>query len=385
MKRNLKKIYIIELIILIFIIIFKILIISKFPQYMDLSNILFFTLLCIIMSLTLGLPIDKNYKMFSSIRLIVICLFSFLILIYLLGLIMGFTKSIFNFTFWGIIKNIFPIVILLVSQEIIRFIIVKNCYHDKYPIFIIIFLFILLNIIIEINYYNFYKLEDYFCFLSVICLPIICREFLYTYISAKISLKPTILLRIAFDIYPFIFPIYPSLGNYIVSVLGISVPFVIYIILNNNIKIEKEDLSYVKKVKRKIILYPILMLLILIVCLVAGLFKYKMISIGSNSMKPTFARGDAVIYTKYSINDVNKIKVGDILVFNHNTLIITHRVKKIKIVNGKHYFVTKGDNNIKEDLFITNENKALGVINYRIKYIGYPTIWIYEALNKDSR
>jgi signal peptidase len=109
-----------------------------------------------------------------------------------------------------------------------------------------------------------------------------------------------------------------------------------------------------------------------------------MIAIGSNSMKQTFARGDAVIYRKYSQTNIKKIKVGDVLVFTRNTLTITHRVKKIKIINGKYYFITKGDNNAKEDLFITPQNKVLGIIKYRIKYIGYPTIWLFETFNKSN-
>src|SRR5574344_237250 len=384
MKKNLRVIYLIELFILIFIVIFKIIIVTQMPQYIDISNILFFALLCIYMLITLHMPIDKNYKTFSSIRLIIICLFSALIIVYTLGLIMGFTKTIFTMTFLGIIKNIIPVIILVVLEEIIRFIINKNCFHNYKPIIWITILFILLSIIIEINYYNFYKLEDYFIFACTICLPIIAKQLLYSYISGKISLKLTLLLRIPLEIFPFIFPIYPDLGNYIVSVVGISLPFVIYLVLNNNIKDEKEDNRSIVNAKRRLLLYPLLFFLILIVCLVSGLFKYKMISIGSNSMVSTFARGDAVIYQKYLQTDIKKIKVGDILGFNHNTLIITHRVKKIKIINGKYYFITKGDNNKEADLFVTDQGKVLGIIKYRIKYIGFPTIWLYEAFNKSN-
>jgi signal peptidase len=384
MKKNITLIYFIELVILIFILIFKFLIINKLPQYIDLSLIMFFTLLCLFMIKRLHLPIDKNYKTFSSTRLIIICLLSALILVYTLGLIMGFTRTIFTMSFLGIIKNILPIIILLVCEELIRFIIVKNSFHDHKPIIYITILFILLSIITEITYYNFYKLEDYFIFICVVCLPLIAKQLLYSYTSTNISLKPTLLLRISFEIFPFIFPIYPNLGNYIVAVIGISLPFIIYEVLHRNIQNEQEDNTYINKAKRKLLYYPLLAFLILIVCLVSGLFRYKMIAIGSNSMKQTFARGDAVIYRKYSQTNIKKIKVGDVLVFTRNTLTITHRVKKIKIIDGKYYFTTKGDNNAKEDLFITPQNKVLGIIKYRIKYIGYPTIWLFETFNKSN-
>ena len=83
MKKNLAIIYLIELFTLIFTLILKFLIMSKFPQYIDISNISFFAVLCLFMIIKLHFPVDKNYKTSSSIRLIIICLFSFVILCYI--------------------------------------------------------------------------------------------------------------------------------------------------------------------------------------------------------------------------------------------------------------------------------------------------------------
>lgn len=43
-------------------------------------------------------------------------------------------------------------------------------------------------------------------------------------------------------------------------------------------------------------------------------------------------------------------------------------------------YITKGDANENVDSFETEENKVLGIVKYRVKYIGYPTIWITEKI-----
>ena len=65
----------------------------------------------------------------------------------------------------------------------------------------------------------------------------------------------------------------------------------------------------------------------------------------------------------------------DILVFDRNGIIMTHRVNKIIYANnGNYIYITKGDANENVDSFETEENKVLGIVKYRVKYIGYPTI-----------
>ena len=110
------------------------------------------------------------------------------------------------------------------------------------------------------------------------------------------------------------------------------------------------------------------------------IFRHKMIAIASNSMKPTFYRGDAIIYEKVSAKEIN---IGDVLVFNRDGKIITHRVVKIYKNNKKIAFVTKGDSNNSEDSGLVDSKDVLGRGEKIIKYIGYPTVLASEILEKD--
>ena len=92
-------------------------------------------------------------------------------------------------------------------------------------------------------------------------------------------------------------------------------------------------------------------------------------------MEPVYSRGDAVIYSKADASEVVK---DDILVFVKNGVVVTHRIIKIS-GSGKEILIqTKGDANNTPDSFTVNSGDVLGIVKYKVKYIGFPTIWINE-------
>ena len=88
-------------------------------------------------------------------------------------------------------------------------------------------------------------------------------------------------------------------------------------------------------------------------------------------MDPIFSRGDAVIYDK---NDIDNIKIGDVIAFRQSGVVITHRIVKI----GNNIIKTKGDANNGVDYFDVKPSDVLGKVEYRVKFIGYPTLWLNE-------
>ena len=101
-------------------------------------------------------------------------------------------------------------------------------------------------------------------------------------------------------------------------------------------------------------------------------------------MSPLIEKGDAVIISKTTHQDLESIKVGQILVFTHNGRYITHRVIYITKLDGKYYFQTKGDANSDEDNYTVEEEDIIGVTSQRIKWIGLPTVWLQEFMNKEK-
>ena len=72
----------------------------------------------------------------------------------------------------------------------------------------------------------------------------------------------------------------------------------------------------------------------------------KSLIIVSESMEPTIMTDDVIF-----IKDVSKeeLKVGDIISFYEGSYINTHRIVRIENQSGEEVYITKGDNNEKED------------------------------------
>ena len=233
-----------------------------------------------------------------------------------------------------------------------------------------------LNIIIEVNGYDFRSAEEIFIFFSVVVIPVISREFLCSFLTYKSGLLPSVVFKNVIILYEVVLPIIPVLGDYLFSVLNVLLVYIAFLLCNKTIlRAEKAD-KFVRKVSYGVVYYPILVILIVIIILISGLSGYRLIAIGSNSMKPIYSKGDAIIYQKVDVKD---LQVGDIIAFEKNNIIVTHRIAIIE----NDYIKTKGDANNSVDPFSLTGHEVLGKVIFKIKYIGYPTIWINEVFRKE--
>lgn len=134
---------------------------------------------------------------------------------------------------------------------------------------------------------------------------------------------------------------------------------------------------------RNLILYSFITFwLLVIVILTSGLFTYQALTIGSGSMSPRIEKGDVVVLKRVKSDNIKTLKKGDILVFNHDNKIIVHRIIKKVNVDGSYSFITKGDHNNARDGWIVKSSDVIGIVEFRIRWIGMPTVALNELLNK---
>ena len=122
------------------------------------------------------------------------------------------------------------------------------------------------------------------------------------------------------------------------------------------------------------------MVLIVLVLLVSGIFNYKMVAVASDSMRPIFKRGDAVVYEK--IEDAKDIDEGTVIAFYNDGILVTHRIIDKSVLNGTSVYKTKGDNNNAPDNYFVKADDIVGIVKYKISYLGYPTVWLTEKMQK---
>lgn len=282
-------------------------------------------------------------------------------------------------------QGLIPILIITVILERLKFILIKNNSEEKKNIYIITALMIFINIAVFSNIYNIDDTYKLFIFICVTLLPIIAQELLTSFIIYNYGLLPALTYKLVMNLYVYILPITTNLGDYLYSAVNIIMPFTIYYVLFKYLKTNEEIRKQKKKISKvnfNFVTIPIIILLIIIIILVSGIFSYQMVAIASNSMVPTFERGDAIILEKIDKHDIEE---GDVIVFKKNGVLVAHRVVKTKESSSKKYFYTKGDANYSIDAGYRDEDDVVGVVRRVVKYIGYPTVWINELFGGEVR
>lgn len=327
----------------------------------------------------------ENFRNKKDILLnIIICIFIYYFLTYLLGLFTGFIKTSYSLSIINIIKNIFPVILLIIISELLRYEFFTKS-KGNIPCFIIGYiLFILIDVNLLIHMYD---VTSYLGLTKMICLvvfPSITKNIFLIYLTCKVGYTNAIVYRLLTDLSIYLLPLFPDFGEYINVLLKTALPIVIMLKTNNMF-----DYFELRKIKtsrynnRKLILYSgITALLLIVVTLTSGLFTYQALTIGSSSMSPKIQKGDIVILRKVKKAEINTIKKGDVLVHNHDNKIIVHRVVEILNINGKFNYITKGDNNDTKDAWVIKENEVIGIVKFKIKYLGMPTVALNELLNK---
>ena len=375
MEKKYRDLYITEIFIIVLYLLLKLFVLNRYFFLLRYFDFIFYLFVFIYFYFKYGFPREKNYLTRISVRYIIIALLSYVLIVYGLGLFTGFTKSIYDTSIFGIIKNIFPLVLATLFKEFIRYSVAYNSKKSIKPIIFLTIVFILIDVVNGVYGASFTSFYQVFRFICLTILPSICKHLLLSYIVYNINFIPAIIYSLVFEVAPFILPIYPDLGDYLNAVIALVFPFFVFSTIKKMVNYNEKAVIKVKGYFVKLMVIPVTLFLGAIILLISGLFSYKMIAIGSDSMNPVYYRGDAIIYEKV---EPSKIKKGDILVFEYNHAVITHRVVNIVKKNGLMFFQTKGDNNKKADLELTSEEDVLGKVKYIVKYIGYPTVLINE-------
>lgn len=103
--------------------------------------------------------------------------------------------------------------------------------------------------------------------------------------------------------------------------------------------------------------------------------------VGSNSMEPKFFKGDIIIVKKLSKEEIKNLSVGEILVFTHSNVVVSHRIRGISKSKDELYFYTKGDSNDNLDSYVTKESDIIGIVVLTVPKVGSATVYLKELNN----
>ena len=329
--------------------------------------------------------IKSHYK--DQVKIIMIVLgLMYLGVFYATGLYFELVKSKILFSFNTIIKIIAPITIGIIAAESIR----ETFIHQEFPITIKtkkinlspLFTFISM-IIIDLLMYNgsisFDSLDDLLTIVGYVLFASISSNLLFNYISIRYDKRGIIIYRLITTLFPYIIPVVPQIYTFFESFLKMLYPYVMYVIIEKLFAKNEFAVSYGAQ-KKEFILNTILMIITAgLIMLISCQFKYGIMVIGSDSMTGTLNEGDAIIFEKY---EGQELEEGRVIIFDYNGIQTIHRINKILKVNGVYHYYTKGDANKKIDEGYRTNSDIYGIVKLRIKYLGYPTLWIRGMFNE---
>ena len=178
---------------------------------------------------------------------------------------------------------------------------------------------------------------------------------------------------------PLTIPIYPLLGNYLTLVFSIITSAIVFYNISKPIRKDEEETA--NKYQKSFGFYlerGLLVIVVVVILLVSGIFRFSLTAIASDSMYPSLKKGDAVLLEKVDKKNKDKLKKGDIVAFEEEDTIVTHRILSIEEEDGEEKIITKGDNNYTKDVTKKTKDDIIGIVRFRIPLLGYPSVEISE-------
>lgn len=301
------------------------------------------------------------------------------IVLYLLtGFLEDFSKNAISMSFNRFLTVILPIILMLVVIELLRYMISVKFEKNNLIRILSITMFVLFDVTLFGSNVIFNSLDSVLEFLGITFFPSLVSNIVFDDMVVKYGYKPILVYRLLTTLCYYMLPIVPNMYILFRAIARIVIPLIFYFILSY--MYDRVTFQEVLKVKPKISISSIIILILVIV--MAGLisceFRYGILTIGSGSMTGTLNKGDIAFVEKFNGQE---LEIGDIIIFKRGKRNIVHRITQVGIFNDEYVYITKGDKNKVEDNGYVYQKDIQGIVHYRIKYIGYPSIWIRNLFN----
>ena len=358
-KRMIKNISIFAIFIL-YIILYKAVLFQNFMKCSEIINASFLLIMVSLAIWLLGIRKYKSTYMSKNIfRVTIFYVGLAFVVMYGLGFFVGFLKNAYSRSFLTLLDNIVAPIIVIILTEIFRYVVLWANRDKKYIAVLYTILLTVFEIVISIRTLQVQDVSLLFGQFATVLLPITIKN--------------------AVDIYIFLVPIVPDIGDYLHSMVFIALPSLIYIAAFTIIDEHLEQPQYIfSKETFSIWDIPLAAIVIILAALISGFSPHYMIGVGSDSMKPKINKGDALILKKVHEEPLKK---GDVIAYKKGKKIIVHRVIEVHDEKGTVYYVTKGDANNAADPAEVKQSQVQGIVKIRIPYIAYPTVWLSEYFN----
>ena len=300
---------------------------------------------------------------------------------YFTGLFFGFYNNPYKLSFNVFLKYILPISAIIAATEIIRGVMMAQT--GKLARVLCYLSCVAADVLIVSNIPAVTSFNRFMDIIAGALLPAVMFNFLFNYLSPRYGIYPGLVYRLITTLHLYIFPVTSGISDSVLNFFRILLPIAIYLFIDA--LYEKKKRFALQRVSRvwRVVSTAVSLLAIIImigtVMLVSNQFKYGSLVIATESMTGEINKGDVIIFESY---DGHKIIEGQVIVFERYNVMVVHRVVDIEIINGVARYYTKGDvNEDWDDGYILNSD-IVGVVDYKLPAVGYPTIWVRSLFKR---
>ena len=307
--------------------------------------------------------------------------FLYFSLYYISAAYFGLVKSGYGIRPVIIIDFILPIAIIIVSVELIRH--VLGVQGERWGKVFAFFISLTSDILICATIPSITNMTTFMDVVVLTFFPGILANLLYNYLSVRYGFLPNIIYK-AFTVWAFyLIPYASAISDSLLGFVNLLLPIAIFLFVDSLYEKKRKyalgNASVFRKICSKVLTVVALIIMLGTVMLVSNQFTYGAYVIATPSMTGELNQGDAALYRNLDDNPVNE---GDVIVFEKDGTVIVHRVVDIQTINGITRYYTKGDANEDMDAGFIYRSDIIGHVNYKIPYVGFPTIWIRNLFKK---
>ena len=296
----------------------------------------------------------------------------YLMLLYMSGIVFGFTATVPALSPDTLWRFILPGISIIIATEMIRTVLLSQ---DSKVIPILLYVTCLAaELTLGGGFRGIDTMYRLMQFTAFTAFPAVTANLLYNYLSKRYGMAPVVVFRLILFLSGYLIPVTPSTPPALTSFALLILPLIVYLFID---KLYEKKIRYANKkigVWRVASGCVILALMISVVMLISCQFRYGALVIATESMTGTIDVGDAVVYEQY---DGQALEAGDVIVFwAPNQTRVVHRIEEIVCINGQNRYYTKGDANDVRDVGYLTDAQVIGVVQFRIVSIGYPSLWV---------
>lgn len=298
--------------------------------------------------------------------------------LYLVGLSFGFYKNAYA-RLELVPTHVLPIAGIITLIELYRH---KVCVvGDKLASVLCYVSAVAADVLIFGNVYSVTSFNKFMELMGLVLLPSVIANLLYHYITVRYGPYPNVVYRLVTTLYVYVIPVKPDVSDSLIAFAKLFIPIIIYLFIDALYE-KKRRYALVKKSKLSTVLTVLAVaIMTFVVMLISNQFQYGTLVIATDSMTGEINKADAVIFEKYDDQIIIK---GQVIAFEKNDSVIVHRVVGIEYVNGQTRYYTKGDINTANDSGYITKAEIMGVVEFKIPYIGYPTLWLRSLFDRQE-